>query len=138
MHGLAVVPQSLLGESFRVAACLGTFRPSVAVAVKRDAFDAKPTAALPEFRGAVARADGGQIWEQRTFGGQILEHIQGVRAQVNQNRHAGFLARGTDGVVVPIHVLAFQAGDVALAGAEVPAQLIKRFRSGFTSAAIIR
>ena len=45
MHGLAVVPQSLLREPFRVANGLGTFRPSVAVAVQRHAVNAKLPAA---------------------------------------------------------------------------------------------
>ncbi len=34
MHGLAVVPQSLLRKSFRVANGLCPFRPGVAVAVQ--------------------------------------------------------------------------------------------------------
>jgi hypothetical protein len=47
MHGLAVVPQRRLGESFRVSARLGTFRPGVAAGMERDALNAKElTAAI--------------------------------------------------------------------------------------------
>jgi hypothetical protein len=41
MHRLAVVAQGLLRETFGIADGLGAFRPSVAVAVKRDALDAE-------------------------------------------------------------------------------------------------
>ena len=63
MHRLAVVAERLLREPFRVAALLGALRPSVAVGMKGDALDAESRAALLEFRGAVATADGLEIGE---------------------------------------------------------------------------
>ena len=41
MHRLAVVAQSFLREPLRVADGLGAFRPSVSIAVERNAFEAK-------------------------------------------------------------------------------------------------
>src|SRR5277367_2056286 len=60
-HGLAVVTKIHLGIPFGIARCLRPFRPRIAVAVQRNAFDAESIAALLELRGAVARADGAQI-----------------------------------------------------------------------------
>ncbi len=40
-------------------------------------------------------------------------------------RYAGFSAGEADGMIFPIHVLAFQTSQVALAPTEMPAQLIK-------------
>jgi len=68
MNGLAVVPQSLLGESFRVAACLGAFRPCVAVTVQRNAGDAKLAATLPKLCRTVASPHAGQTRKQHAIG----------------------------------------------------------------------
>ena len=57
MHGLAVVAQSLLGESFRHPDDFGTFGPSLAVTVQRQANDPKLAATRGKFRGAVAGTD---------------------------------------------------------------------------------
>ncbi len=48
MHSDGIVPQRLLGEAFRIAAGLGTFRPGVTVAVQRHAVDAKADTPLLE------------------------------------------------------------------------------------------
>ena len=39
MHGLAVVAQRFLSESFRVTALLGSLRPGVAIGVQGHPFD---------------------------------------------------------------------------------------------------
>src|SRR5665213_4315266 len=53
-HRPAIVSKIHLGISFGVTRRLCPFRPSVTVAVQRDAFDAKSIAALLKLRGAVA------------------------------------------------------------------------------------
>ena len=68
-----------------------------------------------------------QIRKQHALGGQVVEDVQGFRAQVDDDRHAGLLANETDGAVLPVHVLAFHVRNVALACAQVPAQLVKGF-----------
>ena len=75
MHRFAAVPQSLLRESFRVANGLRPFRPCVAVAVERDAFNAVLAAALAKLRDAVAGAHAGQIRKQHAFGRQVFEQV---------------------------------------------------------------
>ena len=98
--------------------------------MQRDAGDAKLAAPLPKLRRTVASPHAGQIRKQHPFGGQVFEHVQSLRAQVNQHRHARFLAGETDGVARPVHVLAFQVRNVALTCAQVPAQLIHGFPFG--------
>src|SRR5450631_4148371 len=61
-HGFAVVAQVHLCIPFGITRRLCPFRPCVAVAMQRDAFDAKSIAALLELRGAVACTDRSQIW----------------------------------------------------------------------------
>src|ERR1035438_2660256 len=92
MHGLAVVPQSLLRESFRVADGLGTFRPCVAVAVKRDASNAQLAAALPKLRRTVASPHARQIRKQHSFRWQVFEQVQCLRAQVDNDGNTGLLS----------------------------------------------
>ena len=130
MHGLAVVPQSLLREPFRVADRLGSFRPCVAVAVKRDASNAQLAAALSELRGSVASPHARQIRKQHSLRWQVFEQVQCLRAQVDNDGHAGFLAEETHRVVRPVHVLAFQIRNVTLTCAQVPAQLVKQLSFG--------
>jgi hypothetical protein len=62
-----------------------------------------------------------------SFAGQVFEQVERFTTQMNEDRHAGFLADETHGAVGPVHVLAFQARDVALACTQVPAQLVKIF-----------
>jgi len=83
MYCLAVVPQSLLREPFRHSCGLGAFRPCVAVGMQGNAFNAKLTAALPKLRRTVASPHAGQIRKQHAFGGQVFEHVQSLRAQVD-------------------------------------------------------
>ena len=65
MHGLAVVAECLLGETFGVAALLCAFRPSVSVGMQRHPCDAQPFAALLKLCRPIAATDGMQIGEQR-------------------------------------------------------------------------
>jgi hypothetical protein len=107
MHGLAVVAQSLLRETFRITYGLCAFRPSVAVTVQCHADNAKLAATRRKFRGAVAGPHAGQIRKQRAFAGQVFEQIQRLAAQMHQHRHAGFLpgTLGSYGVVNQVSVL---------------------------------
>src|ERR1700690_606340 len=72
-HSPAIVPKIHLGKSFGVARRLCPFRPSIAVAVQRYAFDAKSSAALFELRGAVARTNGSKIRKQRAASRQVAQ-----------------------------------------------------------------
>ena len=105
MHGLAVVPERLLGEPFRVAALLGALRPCVAVGVKGHTFDAKAHAALFEFRGTIATADGLEMGEQRAFCRQAAQDGFDVGAKMNHGKTASLLAGVGDGLIEPINVL---------------------------------
>src|ERR1700722_8059746 len=49
---------------------------------------------------------------------------------MNKDRHSGLFADKTHRAVGPVHVFAFQVRNVALACAQVPAQLIKYFPFG--------
>ena len=107
-----------------VAAGLGAFRPRVAVAVQRNAGDAKLAAPLPELGGPVPGPHAGQIRKQNALGGQVFEQVQSFLPQMHQHWHAGLFAGESNSVVRPVHVLASQAGNVALARPQVPAKLI--------------
>ena len=121
MHRLAVVAERLLGEPFRVAALLGSLRPSVAVRMKGDACDAESFAALLEFRGAVTTADGLEIREQWAFSRKTTQNHFDVGAKMNHRETAGFLPGVGDGLVAPINILRLEMGNVALRTAEMPA-----------------
>ena len=95
--------------------------------MQRNACDAKLAAPLPKLRGPISGPHAGQIRKQHALGGQVFEHVQGVRAQMHQNGHAGFFTSESDGVARPVHVLTLQTGNVALARAQVPAKLIQGF-----------
>src|SRR5579862_4992802 len=99
MNGLAVVTKRLLGEPFRIAALLCALRPRVAIGMKRNALDAKSLAALFEFRGAVATADGLEIGEQRAFCRQTTQDGFDVGAKMNHRETAGLLAGVSDSLV---------------------------------------
>ena len=112
-------------EHLCVADGLGTFGPSVAVGMQRNAFDAKPFAPLLEFRGTIATADGLQIRKQWTLRRQPAQHGFDVRAKMNHGQTAGFLPRIGDGLVGPVNVLRLEIGDVGLRTAEMPAQFVE-------------
>jgi hypothetical protein len=59
------------------------------------------------------------------FSRQVLEQVERFDAQMNEDGHTGLFAHKTDGAVLPVNILAPQIGDVALARAQMPAQLIK-------------
>ena len=65
MHRLGVVAEGLLGESLGVAALERPLGPSVAVGVQRHSFNFEALAALLEFCGTVAGADGSQMGKER-------------------------------------------------------------------------
>ena len=109
----------------RLADGLGTLRPSIAVGVKRHAFDAKPFASLLEFRGAVATANGLQIGKQRAGCRHLPQDGFDVRAKMNHGQTAGFLPGVGDGLVGPVNVLRLEIGDVGLRTAEMPAQFVE-------------
>ena len=123
MHGLAVVPQSLLGESFRVAAGLGTFRPSVAVAVQSNAGDAKLAASLPQTRWPDLRP---AQWTDRETTphrrSMCMNTFKASADQMHQHRHAGLLAGGSTVLFVQSTCSPRKAGNVALASSQVPAK----------------
>lgn len=133
MHGLAIMAQRLLGEALRIAAGFGPLRPGVAITVEGYPVNFELLAALPELRGAVPGPNPREVGEEGAFAGQIFEEAACVPAQVDQNGDPGFLAEETEGVVFPVNVLASEQRQVALAGAQVPAELIKNlpFRVGF-------
>ena len=98
--------------------------------MQRYSQNAQAPAALAKLRGPVPRAHTRQIRKQHAFGGQVFEHVQRLAAQMDQHGHAGFLAHKTDRPVLPVHILASQTGDVALARAQMTAQLIMGFSLG--------
>ncbi len=73
MDGLAIVPQRLLGESFRVAAHFGPFGPRVTVAVQRDDFSAQLAATLAKLRGPVSGPHLRQVGGDRAFRREVFE-----------------------------------------------------------------
>ena len=78
---LLLWPKIHLGIPFGIARRLCPFRPSVAVAVQRDAFDAKSIAALFKLRRPVARADGSQIRKQWPVSRQVAQDFRHVFIQ---------------------------------------------------------
>jgi hypothetical protein len=133
-HRPAVVPKIHLGIPFGIARRLCPFRPSVAVAVQRDAFDAKSGAALFELRGAVARTDGSQIRKQRAASRQVAQDFLHVFIHAHDGNRAGLPARIADDVVFPINVLGVQAGQIGLRCAQVPRQFVERLAFGIVFA----
>ena len=73
MDGLAVVPQSLLRESFRHACHLCPLGPSVAVTVQGDTLDAQKAAASAELGGTVSGVGCGDGWKQWPLGGELVQ-----------------------------------------------------------------
>lgn len=65
MHRLAVVTERHLRESFGIARRLRPLHLRVAVGMQRHALNPQANATLMEFRGPVARTDGGEIWKER-------------------------------------------------------------------------
>ena len=125
MHSLAVVPECFLREPFRVAARLGALRPRIPIRVKGDALDAKSLTTLLELRGPVARANGLQIWEQRTSRVQATQNRLDVRTEMYHGEASGFLPGVGDCLVWPVNVFRLQIGDVGLRTAEMPAQFVE-------------
>jgi hypothetical protein len=64
-----------------------------------------------------------RIRKQHAFSGQVFQHVQSLRAQVDKHGHAGFLAGQTHRVIRPVHIRAFQIRNVALARAQPTAPL---------------
>ena len=91
MHGLAVVAQRRLGEAFRAAGHLGKFGPCVTVAVERDALNAKLATALAKLLGAVPYPHAGQVREQHTLGGQVIQKLLTGVLTKGKNREHGRL-----------------------------------------------
>ena len=127
MHRDRIMPQRFLREAFGIAAGFGSFRPSVTVAMERDTPNSKSIATLFEFRRPVTGTHPRQIRKKQTFARQILERVQSCFAQMKNHRNARLFPGEADGSIFPIHVLGLQTGDVTLAAAKMPAQLIKRF-----------
>ena len=88
MHRLAVVPQRLLGEPFRVAAGARPFRPRIAIGVQGDAGDAESAAALLEFGGPVASPHSAHVGEQWAGLGQSPQNLCDVVAEVDKGQFA--------------------------------------------------
>ena len=57
------------------SASLGSFCPSIAIAVQRCAGDAKLAAALGKLRRTVANMDPVQIWKRYSFRRQVFEYV---------------------------------------------------------------
>jgi hypothetical protein len=129
-HGPAVVAEIHLGIPFWIARRLCPFCPSVAVAVQRDALDAKSITALFELRGAVARTNAPQIRKQRAGSRQVAQDFLHVFIHAHDGNRAGLPARIADDVVFPINVLGVQAGQIGLRCPQVPGQFIERLAFG--------
>ncbi len=133
-HGLAVVAQVHLRISFGIARCFCPFRPCVAVAMQRDAFDAQTNAALMKFRRPVARADGAQIRKQGTAPRQVAQDFRHVFIKAHDGNRAGLHALVADDMVVPINILRLQKRQIGLRSAQMPGQLIERIAFGISFA----
>src|ERR1035441_8328604 len=88
----------------RIAGGFRPFRPRVTIAVQRYAFDAQADTALVKLRGTVACANRAQIRKQRAASRQILENSRHVVVKAHDGDAAGFFARETDDVVLPVHI----------------------------------
>ena len=86
MDCFGVVAEGLLGEALGVAALERTLRPGVSVRVEGHSVDSKALAALLEFSGAIAGADGAEIWKQGAGSGAALEEGSDIVAEANDGR----------------------------------------------------
>ena len=130
MHGFAVVAQSQLRESFRIADNLRPFRPRVAIGVQGHSVNPETVAALLELRGAVARAHVCKRRKQRPILGSVARIASTSLAKSNLRRlqapPASLHPEEADDPVRPVDVLGLQVSQVRLRCAQVPRQLIKR------------
>jgi hypothetical protein len=67
MDSFAVMPQVLHRKPFGLTGGLRAFRPRMAIAVHRHAFDTKLAAALAEFGRPVARSNAGKLRQQQSL-----------------------------------------------------------------------
>lgn len=91
--GLAVAAERLLGQALGVSDRLRAFRPSVPLAVQRDAFDSEVPAALLDFRGAIEGPDAEQIGEGRAGGRDLAKDPIHVFAKADQGGEFVFQRR---------------------------------------------
>ena len=98
--------------------------------MQADTLDVQAHAALMKFRRPVAGTNRAQIRKQRAARRQIPENLRHFIIEAHDGNGAGFPARKTDDVVIPINVFGFEAGEIGLRRAQVPRQFIERFAFG--------
>src|SRR5437667_5765203 len=93
MHRRTVVPQSFLGEAFRIACNLGALSPGVTVGVKRNSNNANSVAPPPEELGAVLFMKLRKPWKKRTGFWKTFQDICKFTAKTNDDRDTSFSSR---------------------------------------------
>ena len=134
MDGLAILADIHLGIPFGIARRLRPFRPRIAVAVQRHAFDAESGAALLELRGPVARANRPQIRKQRPIAGKVAQEFRHVCIEAHNGNCARFHAPVADDVIAPVNILGLKECQVGLRRAQIPRQFVERLAFGIVLA----
>ena len=129
VNGLAVVPKGQLRESFGIPALFGPLRPSIAVGVERDFWNAQAPATLLELCRPVAGPHGFEIREKRPCLWKGRKNFLHLFPEAYLRRllapPARFHPKEAYDVSVPVHVLSVEIGKVRLRYPKVPGQLIK-------------
>ena len=86
MHRLAVVPQSLLREPFRVATFQSPFRPRIPIRMQRHTRNFQPDTALTKLRCPVPSAYGAKVREKQPNRRTPFQEGLDFRAKANQRR----------------------------------------------------
>ncbi len=93
---------------------LGTFRPSVAAGMERDAFNAKQLAAAVKLGGACVVGGRGDFWKQRAGRRQLFQDHGHVFADGQLRLLAGFHPKIRQAARLPVDVIRRERGGVAL------------------------
>jgi hypothetical protein len=125
VDGLAVVPQSLLGESLRVTAGPGPFRPRVAVGMEGDALNHQPAAGAGELGRPVRLPHLPVIGKERPHLRQRPQDGFKLFAKADDRNRAGLVAVEAHDLALPVDILGGERGNVGLSDTEVPAEFVK-------------
>src|SRR5438876_8949182 len=132
MHRRTVVPQSFLGEAFRIACNLGAFSPGVTVGVKRNSNNANGVAPPPEELGAVLFMKLRKPWKQRTGFRKTFQDLCKVAPKTNDDRDTSFSSRKCYCLFDPVNVFTMEGRNVGLRASEMPAKLVERSPFGIS------
>lgn len=125
MHGLAVVPQRFLSESFRVSAGLRTFCPSIAVGMQGDALNHQAAAGAGKLRRPMRFPHGFPFGKKGTRLRQCPQDVFEFCAKPDYGHRPGLVAVEAHDLASPVNVLGAQARNVGLSAAQMPAKFIK-------------